>query len=768
MRVKAPRSAQVLVTGKRFVESIFPGANHTKIRFQFGCDIGKLLSFNVVMVRLSIYDREVSIETKPLSVTIEGDSLVSAAQEDSREKERVSKVRESFRIYQSNVDVTSFLQNDGAKSIIRKPEITYEAVSTFDSKIFQSESKVSPTSATIFERKLDSREMRRLIRGGIDPATVRAKFPIENPGDFSKSQTRLKKLPKGYANKIIASGVKSKSEVYARLVGSPSSYKKGKYSSRYNEIYADVILPNSALLSLNSLYVYLEALNPSGISIDFLNREVDLVDIASDIVRSRRQEESITLSRPIPPARSEFYTEYRKINRNEEITTLNAFGDPIIRRRFNMTSFSGSITKRKSIQRGKSEEGFDIIPFYPERNGENLELKVPNVPENIIAISLQRRRPLYKEGFSPLGSEVYLVNEGSSASFVDSKLVDDTHYEYRLRFVDNRSNVRYSCNFVQYHYVSSNLSDRISATVSSVDPTPATDLGSEVPRLAFALATEVRDKGVESVKQLLSTLGVSEEVISGTLKNPENYSKFIAYEVIRYNLRTGDTDSFGVFSDPTFVDDSALSTTTKTSVTPLNFFDRYRYVIRFGMRSPSSLAPTQVNSNTDPLSGISYTYKAYKFKSRRLPTNLPSNAEMTKLLRGDAVPNLDMIDIGIEVAVDFAPDKYQPRIYDLSLRKSYVKSNFLSWRVDGAINIIDHFQVYALADGVEVLIGCSHPFSKSGLHTFEDFELYDRVGTITYRVVPVLTNFTSSPGEAKVSVTRKSNLPDFLQERDAS
>ena len=384
-----------------------------------------------------------------------------------------------------------------------------------------------------------------------------------------------------------------------------------------------------------------------------------------------------------------------------------------------------------------------------------------------MSVSLQRRKPNYKEGFSNLDTETYLVNEGSSVSFVDSNLRDGEHYEYRIRFVDKRSNVRYSANKVQHHYVSSNLSERISAVVSSVNSTPLNDLGSNVPQLTFSLNLDVREKGVETIRDLLSTTGVSETTIQNTLSNPENYTKFIVYEVTRYNLRNGDVESFGITNGKTFTDDSALSTTTKTSITPLNFFDRYKYVVKFGLRSPSSLSPTQTNENSDPISGQSYTYKAYKFKSRRLSTDLPSNAEMTKLLRGSVSQNIDLIDVGTELTIDYAPDKFQPKIYDLGVRKTYLKSNLLTWRIDGAVNIIDHFQVYALADGVEVLIGCAHPFSKSGLHAFEDFELYNRVGTVTYTVIPVLTNFTSSPGEAKVSITRKSNLPDFLQERDA-
>ena len=141
---------------------------------------------------------------------------------------------------------------------------------------------------------------------------------------------------------------------------------------------------------------------------------------------------------------------------------------------------------------------------------------------------------------------------------------------------------------------------------------------------------------------------------------------------------------------------------------------------------------------------------------------------MTKTLRGSVETNIDLLSTGVEVYADFSADKYQPKIYDLNLRKTYVNSNLLSWKLDGDLGIVDHFQVYALADGVEALIGCSHPFSKFGMYQYEDFELYNRVGTVTYRVTPILTNFTASTGDTKISITRKSNLPDFLQEKDAN
>jgi hypothetical protein len=768
MRVRAPRFSQSLVSGERFIDFVSPGANYSKLRCQLGCDIGKLLSFGVVTIRVSVYDRPVSIETKPFTVNVIGDSLISASQEDAKEKERISRVRENYRIYQSTVDITSFIQNEEAKRVTRSPEMVYEAIATSDSALVKSEKSLTPYVGRILTKRADTAEMRRLIKTGVDPATLRSKFPIEDPSSLGRAVTKSSKLPKGFVNKVIDSRVSMVGELYARVVGTPGVYKGGRVSSRYREVYFDVIIPNNALLSLSSLFFYMEAVNSSGIAVDFLSREVGLADIAQDIKRSRDSEEPVTLSRPVPPPRSEYYTAYRKVDKENELIILNAFGDPVITRDFNGASFSGRVTRRKSIERGRSEGGLDIVPFYPERNGDRLEIKIPNVPEDIVSISLQRRRPTYSEGFSNVSSDSYLVSEGSSVTLVDSSLFDDTHYEYRLRFVDRKSNVRYTANTVSYHFVSTNLSERMTANVSRIDPVPVSDLGSDVPQLTFTLSTEVREKGVEVIRQTLAAAGVSEETITSSLANPENYRKFIVYEVVRYNLRNGDVDSFGVFEDPTFTDDSALSSTIKSSVTPLNFFDRYKYVVRFGLRSPSSLAPDQQGAGTDSKTGKQYEYKAYKFKSRRLPTNLPSNAEMSKILRGSSVSNMDLIDIGTEVTVDFAPDKFQPRVYDLEARRSYVKSNLLSWRVDGATSIVDHFQVYAVADGVETLIGCAHPYSRSGLHLYEDFELYNRVGTVNYRVVPVLTNFTSSPGEAKVSITRRSNLPDFLQERNAS
>lgn len=768
MRVNTRRSSSILIAGTQFIDSIKPGLHSTSIKLLFGCDIGKLLSHNIVSLRLSAYDRKVSIETQPFTITTIGDSLISASREDAEEKERITNIRENFRILMSNIDITSFISNSDSKAVQKSHGVDYDVVATLDSKVIQAENKLIPSSKLVVDRFTSTKEFRRLVATGIDPLTVSASFPISRPESSAKRETKSSKLPRSYPNKIILAEIKKSQDLYARNVGSSSVYKRGTFTSKYHEVFTTIVIPNNVLLNLNLIYFYIEALNENGIAIGTLGREVSTNEIANDIRRMRRDGSQTKMSRVVPPPRSEFYTEYKKVDELNDNFVKNLRGDPIITRTIKGNSFIGRVIKRVSINRGKSEGGLDIIPFFPQRNGDYLEIKIRNVPENIIALSLQRRRPTHHDDFINIGDEIHLTNEGFSVTFVDTTLVDDTHYEYRLRFVDNRSNIRFSANKVPYHFVSTNLSDAITATITSIDTNPVKDRNADAPRFSLSVLSAAKDKGVEYIRKLMSTIGVPEATIQSAIDSPENYSKFVVYEVIRYNLRTGDIDSLGVQFEQNFTDDSALSETTKYSVTPLNFFDNYRYVLKFGLRAPSSLIPTQTNPIIDPRTGLPYAFNSYKFKSRRLSTNLPSNAEMTKTLRGSVETNIDLLSIGVEVYADFSADKYQPKIYDLNLRKTYVNSNLLSWKLDGDLGIVDHFQVYALADGVEALIGCAHPFSKFGMYQYEDFELYNRVGTVTYRVTPILTNFTASTGDTKISITRKSNLPDFLQEKDAN
>jgi hypothetical protein len=88
--------------------------------------------------------------------------------------------------------------------------------------------------------------------------------------------------------------------------------------------------------------------------------------------------------------------------------------------------------------------------------------------------------------------------------------------------------------------------------------------------------------------------------------------------------------------------------------------------------------------------------------------------------------------------------------------------NTVRWSVAGNVEIVDHYRIYASADGLECLLGCS--LRTAGDNVFFDSEMFDRVGLVTYRVVPVLLDFSEAAAASDSIFTLRSE-PDFIVER---
>ena len=104
---------------------------------------------------------------------------------------------------------------------------------------------------------------------------------------------------------------------------------------------------------------------------------------------------------------------------------------------------------------------------------------------------------------------------------------------------------------------------------------------------------------------------------------------------------------------------------------------------------------------------------------------------------------------------------------NLKIETNLFGFNQLSWSVDGDVDYIDHFRIYASSDGIFCLIATIHPHvvGTSGTikYFYRDSDMYGRLGKTTYTVAPVLLNFNESPGKMSESITNNNNLPTFLR-----
>ena len=124
--------------------------------------------------------------------------------------------------------------------------------------------------------------------------------------------------------------------------------------------------------------------------------------------------------------------------------------------------------------------------------------------------------------------------------------------------------------------------------------------------------------------------------------------------------------------------------------------------------------------------------------------------------------NSDALIVGVESAVTISFNDMMPRVADLQVKKSYVRSNLITWRLTGDPKLVDHFQVYAEADGVKSLIGCAHSFTSDGTYKFDDLQMFGRVGNVNYYINPVTLDFTRTGGDAYVSIVVSNTLQDHI------
>jgi hypothetical protein len=216
-------------------------------------------------------------------------------------------------------------------------------------------------------------------------------------------------------------------------------------------------------------------------------------------------------------------------------------------------------------------------------------------------------------------------------------------------------------------------------------------------------------------------------------------------------------------SSSTFIDDSASPKSLRT-IKPLNILDSYKYTVRLGLRNPEAVAPIQTTSKDMASIGKkSYNFRSYKFLISSRKGLIPSSLRLQSSLSRSLGENFMEFSLGVESSISINAESYFPSIVGLNVRKTLVNFNLLEWSTNGDIELIDHFRVYAIADGVEAYIGAAHPHVTDGSYYYEDYEMFDRIGEVIYRVVPVLLNYEEASGDSRVSIITESNLPTFLR-----
>ena len=751
MRIKSRIIGRVFKFGRLGIfDSIRVGKNYTFLRMCFGIDLQKSISYNGVSIEISMYDKPFSlVEDTEIDIQTNSDepnSFIGLAKKESKSRENSEKQKRNA-LYQTSIDITKIVPNDSSRKLSDK---VYDVYEFSDSNVAKSSIETFPANlVNTTERIPTERELRNQVLLGKDLTALEYRHPSAKIEDVVFSPEIS--LFSNKTSKNIARKFKKPSPYSIRNQESNISYRKGKLSSNYYPLYEDLRVLNTTLQNLSSAYFVLNFVNKNGKLIDRAQFTVNLNTVKDDIKihRQREKNENSETKYRVYKAGTDVggWQTLSKDSDEDFRMLLKDSGNPLIVRKKD----EARVFLRKTVSTSQKQISSFVVPFYPTRNLNNYIFTVKSIDQGYY--SLQRREPLKREQFQDISTDSQFASTGDNVEFEDADLQDGNYYEYRIRFTDRNGNQSYSSNAILKKFVS-----RAYNQIGNSFIQPIT--GSSNLEFSFSVNFE-QTKSVEQYDKTLLDQGIRADIISGSKSDIENYNGIPVYEVIRYNLDNGDVDYFGNFTEPVFVDDSATKSARKrVKITPLNPENSYAYCVRIGDRPIPSLSRVSRVSSLDT-NNKSYEFNGYKFRSRRDYTSLPSNFEMSQKDK-DTRFNIDNFDIGLENSIIKRSSRGTASLENLSVRRTLLKSNIIRWNF--SFSEVDHFQIWALVDGVKSLIGTvDGSSSNKGEFFYLDEQLFDRVGKVTYSIVPIDFNFRQIIPEVTIQIVTKNNLPLFLR-----
>jgi hypothetical protein len=759
VRVKVGRKNGLLKVAQFPVKSLkILSDGNVSLRIEMGIDVASCVNENVQVSQLDVYSRNIPLALSTTAIDIFSDGLRAATATDTQEKTRITNTRNSQKISTSFIDITKFIPNDGIR-VVREGNLKkVEVVKTVESDLEILNSNNFQLEKPQEELYEDSELFcLKTIRLGKDPALAKGKFPLINPVN---------------ANTRFLSAKKEEVLKNFKIIGQSQSYERGYIETRFISCYVDVKIPRLAITNLPNLYFEIKLINNLKTIISIENFSISTQEIENDLKLLERSENinefssfSRTINQKLDVAQNPYVSlNSRSLKKQFEDKRI---GTRIIRKLNGKRHVSSVITfTNPKLHKIPKEYSQNVIPFSINKVNDTLKIIVENIRGKIISIGVERRDATLNANFIKLFGEnldPVVVQEGSTIEFYDTNLIHNRIYEYRLFFIDDKGNVKSTSNILSYYYSSTPVLDAASIAITDVTREIVDSNTGAYPIVSFEIEALLTKSGTEAVKEFIASNGIDEKALGIPEFETESYKKLFVYQVDRQNLRTGEIETFGTIVDSSFVDDSASPKNLKT-ITPLNLLDSYEYMVKLGLRDPAALLPLQTTRKSSVINGKkAYDFRSYKFKVNPKSGIIPSNLKLSSLERDTLSENFTEFSLGIEASTLVKAEDYFPTVVGLTVRKTLVGFNLLKWSISGDTEMIDHFRIYAIADGIEAFIGASHAHITDGSYFYEDSEMYDRIGEVIYRVVPVLLNFDESSGESRVSILLENNLPTFLR-----
>ena len=426
------------------------------------------------------------------------------------------------------------------------------------------------------------------------------------------------------------------------------------------------------------------------------------------------------------------------------------------------------------VKSGISNDDLSHVSIFAETIDEAVQVRVTNIPEGPCALYVVASdktahcatRPLHGHcrvvGID-IDEQIQPVSSHTPELIFNDRAVLPNHiYEYHAKMIYPSGKEVTSKVSEVYHFIQDYESDNI--TISSGSPTVSVDDNGSAT-VQFDVSADFSSAGFDEVVQALTTAGVESDFTAELGENRELLQNLLAFEMLRQDDISGETESFGVVQNlSTFIDNN--ETRVKAGVTSLLPGRSYRYIMNVCERDPGTLFVQTSETSIDISTDSEYQLKVFKFlnpltlKRGTLPST--ARAAGTSDTSGLVARNPFLQGkSSLTHVVDVTVPSQRTQITNLAVSRASDSESLLTWTVAGAADEIDHFLILAELEGVKSTLGTVHNESESSQFQYLDDDLAIEVGTVEYSVISVFADYTYGAETASVSIINAEELPGF-------
>lgn len=371
------------------------------------------------------------------------------------------------------------------------------------------------------------------------------------------------------------------------------------------------------------------------------------------------------------------------------------------------------------------------IVIVPQHADKGIVVKAYNGFSNIVAARLLIRNVTkHQKKYTRINDVFYFQSPDSDSSLLlDRNLIPYHIYELTTMIVEKNgveTMSSYSTFFEYVPFVGNPFAINISDMINS---------GND---MQFTVNAELVQDQIGVFKTLLNQVDATYDEQQLTSRKA-NYDRFISFNIVRYNITSGDVEDLGIIANGEVFVDSRRS--GLYSAKNLTYNNQYTYMVYPLVRDPETVI-SQSKEKRDV-----ETRKKYNINPRKHlhPLTLNRGSVISKrVIEDESDPKNDnlygFIGTSYQVNTSLVPSKPSVTSFNASLLND--DQVYLTWSVGGDQSMIDHMIILTEIDGVRRIIGKCHALTREQATFSYKISQHD-IGYTRFVLIPIFSDFSS-------------------------